>query len=127
MRVLLVEASNEVRQLAERVLSRVGAAVDAASSVAEAMTHLGNNDHVVVVTSRPLPPEAFLREPRPVVIAIAREGAVLHNTDFDPVTTSMVVPEDYDASALVGVVLACVTELSQSMVPVVPPIERMAC
>lgn len=102
-RLLFVEASPEVREAAPRIIGRI-VPCDFAATHDEALALIVAHRYAVVVTPYELP--LPVGDARPIVIAITPDGV---QSSFDPAVVAMVVPRSYDASTLVGVVLACVS------------------
>jgi DNA-binding NtrC family response regulator len=118
-RVLLVDTSEEVRELSARLLKRVGIDVDMSTAFDDAVTMLRSNVYTVVAIDRMRAAGgdeavlSFLAQrpaPKPVVIVTSpgelRDG-------FDPSTVDLIVSDPVDAHTFVGVILACVAEPPQ--------------
>lgn len=110
-RVLLVHDDQAVRELSARTLSRMGVAVDIVPRGVDAVAALDAKPYTVAVIDRALCDhflEVIAKRPnKPIVIctASAKDAAGL-----DTAVVNLLIPQPYDASTLVGVIIACVTE-----------------
>lgn len=118
-RVLLVDTPEEVRELAARLLSRVGIDVDSTTTFDDVVSMLTATQYTVVAIDRMRagggdePVLAFLanrRAPKPVVIVTSPGGM---RDVLDPATVDLIVSDPVDAHTFVGVILACVAEPPQ--------------
>jgi DNA-binding response OmpR family regulator len=110
-RVLLVHDDSAVRELSARTLGRMGVGIDIVPRGEDAVRALETNDYTVAVVDRSLC-DGFLdviakRPDRPIVICTAAEKDA---AGLDTAVVNLLIPQPYDASTLVGVIIACVTE-----------------
>src|SRR6185436_6071586 len=107
-RVLLVHDDHAVRELSTRTLARLGVEVDVVPRGGDAVAALDAKPYTVAVVDRVLG-DHFLdvlarRTDRPIVICTASEKDA---AGLDTAVVSLLVPRPYDASTLVGVIIAC--------------------